>query len=117
MAVKSLTGKTYEGSLAASGTIDAADEIIGPVTIPGGGGDLFLLSWAWTQTGGPSVVTLERSLDGGTTWSAYLKSDGSVRGRTLYGTDDLVVKATQMFRLKVPTADFVGGSAVTGAFS
>lgn len=117
MAIRTLTGKTVEGSLAASGVIDAADEIIGPVTVPGAGGDSCMLSWAWSQTGGPSVVTLERSLDGGTTWSAYMKSDGSVNGATLHGQGDLVAKSGFMYRLKVPTADFVSTTVVTGAFA
>lgn len=116
MGIRTLGGKIVEGSIAASGTIDAANEIIGPVTIPGLAGDVALLTWAWSQTGGPSVVTLERSLDGGTTWVAFRKSDGSVGGKILYGTDDLVVKAGHQYRLKVPTADFVGGTAVTGSF-
>lgn len=115
--MKTLSGSNAIGSMVASGTIDAADEIIGPVTVPGREGEVCLLSWAWSQANGPSVVSLERSLNGGTTWVAFRKSDGSVNGKTLYGTDDLVVKAGQQYRLKVPTADFVVGTVVTGAFS
>lgn len=117
MGIRTLAGRIVDGGIAATGTIDAADEIIGPVTIPGVAGDLALLSWAWSQTGGPSVVSLERSLDGGTTWFAFRKSDGSVGGKTLYGTDDIVAKAGHKYRLKVPTAAFVAGTVVTGQFS
>ena len=32
MGVQTMTGRTVEGSISASGVIDAANEIIGPVT-------------------------------------------------------------------------------------
>jgi len=117
MGVRLLSGQTVEGSLSASGVIDAANEVIGPVTIPGPAGDAAILSWSWAQTNGPSVLTLERSLDGGTTWAAYLKSDGSINGVTLYGQGDIVAKCGFAYRFKVPTADFVSTTVVTGSFS
>lgn len=117
MGVKMLSGQTVDGSLAASGVIDAANEVIGPVTVPGQAGDLALLTWSWSQTGGPSVLTLERSLDGGTTWVAFRKSDGSVGGKVLHANDDLVVKSGHQYRFKVPTADFVSGTSLTGSFA
>jgi hypothetical protein len=117
MGVRLLSGQTVEGSLAATGVIDAANEIIGPVVIPGQSGDATILSWSWSQTGGPSKITLERSLDGGTTWASYIKSDGSLNGETLYGEGDLVAKSGFMYRLKVLPADFVAGTVVTGRFS
>ena len=112
-----MSGQTVEGSISASGVIDAANETIGPVTIPGPAGDAAFLSWAWSQTGGPSVLTLERSIDGGTTWAAYLKSDGSINGATLYAQGDIAAKCGFMYRLKVPTADFVAGTSLTGRFA
>lgn len=117
MGVQTMTGRTVEGSISTSGVIDAANEVIGPVTIPGQPGSTVVLSWSWSQTGGPSVLTLERSLDGGTTWAAYLKSDGSINGATLYGEGDIAAKAGFMYRLKVPTADFVAGTSLTGRFA
>lgn len=117
MGVRLLSGQTVEGGLAASGTIDAANEVIGPVTVPGPAGDAAILSWSWAQTGGPSVLTLERSLDGGTTWSAYIKSDGSVNGATLHAQGDIVAKCGFMYRFKVPTADFVSTTSITGGFA
>lgn len=117
MGVRLLSGQTVEGSLSASGVIDAADEVIGPVTIPGPAGDAAILSWSWAQTNGPSVLTLERSLDGGTTWAAYLKSDGSINGATLYPQGDLVAKCGFMYRFKVPTADFVATTSIAGRFA
>lgn len=117
MGVRLLSGQTVEGSLSASGVIDEADEVIGPVTIPGPGGDAAILSWSWSQAGGPSVVTLERSIDGGTTWAAYLKSDGSVNGQTLYPSGDIIAKCGFIYRLKIPAAAFVATTAVTGRFA
>lgn len=117
MGVRLLSGQTVEGSLSASGVIDAANEIIGPVVIPGQSGDATILSWSWSQTGGPSVVTLERSLDGGTTWGAYIMSNGSINGETLYGQGDLVAKSGFAYRLKIPTVDFVAGTSLTGSFA
>ena len=117
MGVRLLSGKTVEGDLVESGVIDAANEVIGPVAIPGVSGDATILSWSWSQTGGPSKVTLERSLDGGTTWVSYIKSDGSLNGETLYGEGDLVAKSGFMYRLKVLSADFVSGTVLTGRFS
>ena len=117
MGVRLLSGQTVEGSISASGVIDAANEVIGPVTVPGPAGDLAVLSWSWSQAGGPSVVTLEWSLDGGTTWAAYLKSDGSINGATLYGCGSLVVKSGQQYRFKVTTADFVAGTSLSGSFA
>lgn len=115
--MKTLSGSNAIGSMAKSGTIDAADEIIGPITVPGREGEVCQLSWAWSQTGGPSVVTLERSIDGGATWVAYLKSDGSINGGTLYGSGDIFAKAGFMFRFKIPTADFVTGTSMAGRFA
>ena len=63
------------------------------------------------------VPPLERSLDGGTTWVPYIKSDGSINGETLYGEGDLVAKSGFMYRLKVLSADFVSGTVLTGRFS
>lgn len=117
MGIRVLSGRMVDGSLSASGTISEANGVIGPVTIPGVAGDVTVLSWQWAQTGGPSVLTLERSLDGGTTWVAYLKSDGSVNGVVLYGQGDLVVKAGHQYRLKIPTADFVSTTSITGRFA
>lgn len=116
MGLRLLSGQTVEGSLSASGTINAGDGVIGPVTIPGPAGDTAILSWAWSQANGPSVLTLERSLDG-TTWAAYLKSDGSINGVPLYPQGDVVAKCGFMYRFKVPTADFVVGTVVTGRFA
>lgn len=117
MGVRLLSGQTVEGSISASGVIDAANEVIGPVTIPGPAGDAAMLSWSWSQTGGPSVLTLERSIDGGTTWVAYLKSDGSVNGAVLYQQGDIVAKCGFGYRFKVPTADFVATTSITGRFA
>lgn len=117
MGVRLLSGKTVEGDLRESGTIIEADGIIGPVSIPGASGDATILSWSWSQSGGPSKVTLERSLDGGTTWVSYIKSDGSLNGETLYGQGDIVAKSGFSYRLKVLTADFVAGTTVTGRFA
>ena len=117
MGVRLMSGQTVEGSISASGVIDAANEVIGPVTIPGPAGDAAILSWAWSQTGGPSVLTLERSIDGGTTWASYLKSDGSINGATLYAQGDIAAKCGFMYRFKVPTADFVVGTSLTGRFA
>ena len=117
MGVRLLSGNTVEGSLTVSGVIDAANEVIGPVTVPGPAGDAAILSWSWAQTNGPSVLTLERSLDGGATWSAYIKSDGSINGATLYAQGDIVAKCGFMYRLKVPTADFVATTSIAGRFA
>ena len=117
MGVRLLSGQTVEGSKSASGVIDAANEVIGPVIIPGPAGDMAPLSWAWSQTGGPSVLTLERSLDGGSTWAAYLKSDGSVNGATLYGQGTILAECGFGYRLKIPSADFVSGTSLTGRFA
>lgn len=117
MGVRLLSGRMVEGDINESGTIDAAEEVIGPVTIPGQSGDGTILSWSWSQTGGPSKVTLEWSLDGGTTWVALRKSDGSINGETLYGQDTIVAKSGFGYRLKVTTADFVSGTVVTGSFA
>lgn len=117
MGVRLLSGQTVEGSIAASGTIDAANEVIGPITIPGPAGDAAILSWSWSQTGGPSVLTLERSIDSGTTWASYLRSDGSINGSTLYASGDIVAKCGFMYRFKVPTADFVATTVIVGTFA
>ena len=117
MGVRLLSGRTVEGDLLESGTISAAEGVIGPITIPGQSGDATFLSWSWAQTGGPSKITLERSFNGGTTWVAYIKSDGSINGETLYGQGDLVAKSGFAYRLKVTAADFVSGTVVTGSFA
>ena len=117
MGVRLLSGRTVEGDLSESGTISAAEGVIGPVTIPGQSGDATILSWSWAQTGGPSKITLERSFNGGTTWVAYIKSDGSINGATLYAHGDIAAKCGFMYRFKVPTADFVAGTSLTGRFA
>lgn len=117
MGVRLLSGQMVEGALSASGVIDEANEVIGPVTIPGHKGDTFLLTAYWTQTGGPSVVTLQRSYDGGTTWRALYNSAGTLNGKVLANDMDIVAKAGHMYRLQVPTADFVSTTVVTGGFA
>ena len=63
------------------------------------------------------AIKWQNSIDGGTTWKAYLKSDGSINGATLYAEGDIAAKAGFMYRLKVPTADFVAGTSLTGRFA
>ena len=48
---------------------------------------------------------------------AYLKSDGSVNGAVLYQQGDIVAKCGFGYRFKVPTADFVATTSITGRFA
>lgn len=98
--------RSVEGTVRASGTIAAGDAIIGPVTAPGD----IIVGWAWTQTGGPSVVTMQRQFHGGA-WRNVMTSDA------VDATGDFFLKEGHSLRLTVTTADFVTGTSVAGEFA